>query len=350
MFQRILITGACGFVGSNLALKMRLDFPQAKIIAFDNLSRKGSELNVPRLEKAGIQFVKGDVRFRDQLESVGPFALLIDAAAEPSVLSGIDGSPDYVIDTNLNGTLHCLHLAVKYNAALIFLSTSRVYPIEALNAIPCEEGPTRLHWTDERYVNGIDESFPVNGSRSFYGTSKLCSEYFIEEYISFCGLKAIVNRCGVIAGPWQMGKVDQGVIALWVARHFWKQNLQYIGFNGSGKQVRDVLHIDDLYALIKMQITHFELFQGGTFNVGGGNEISTSLLELTKICEQVTGNKIDIIPVLENRTADLPIYITDNSRIYEISGWKPNKSVNDLVQDIFAWLKENEVMLKPLLG
>jgi CDP-paratose 2-epimerase len=147
-----------------------------------------------------------------------------------------------------------------------------------------------------------------------------------------------------------MGKVDQGIIALWVARHFWKQNLQYIGFNGSGKQVRDVLHIDDLYTLVKMQISNFDLFQGSTFNVGGGNEMSTSLLELTEICEQVTGNKIDITAVLENRTADLPIYITDNSRIYEISGWKPNKSVITLVQDIFAWLKENEVMLKPLLG
>jgi CDP-paratose 2-epimerase len=350
MFQRILITGGCGFVGSHLALNLKRDFPESEIISFDNLSRKGSELNVERLQSKGIQFIHGDVRYREQLEKVGVFDLLIDAAAEPSVLSGIYGSPDYVIETNLNGTLHCLHLAHMYKAALIFLSTSRVYPIENLNAIPYSEGSTRLHWTDEQYVNGISESFPVKGSRSFYGTSKLCSEHFIEEYISFYGLKAIVNRCGVIAGPWQMGKVDQGVIALWVARHFWKQHLQYIGFNGSGKQVRDVLHIDDLYALIKMQITHFDLFLGGTYNVGGGHEISTSLLELTAICEEVTGNKIEITGVLENRSADLPIYITDNSRIYEISGWKANKSVNTIVRDIFAWIKENETILKPLLG
>jgi len=214
MFYRVLITGGCGFVGSNLAMLLKRDFPTLKIIAFDNLSKKGSELNVQRLTNAGILFILGDVRYRNQLEAVGAFNLLLDTAAESSVLSGIDSSPDYVIETNLNGTLHCLHLAVKFNAKFIFLSTSRIYGIEALNKIPFEESVSRFTWAVGKYASGINESFPISGSRSFYGTSKLSWEYFIEEYAAFYGLKSIFNRCGLLAGAGRMGKVDQGVIAL----------------------------------------------------------------------------------------------------------------------------------------
>ena len=107
----------------------------------------------------------------------------------------------------------------------------------------------------------------MEGARSFYGTTKLSSELFIQEYAAFYGLKAAITRFGVIAGPRQMGKTDQGVVTLWMAKHYWKQSLKYIGYGGTGKQVRDILHVDDLVDLVDLQIHEIEKFVGKIFNV-----------------------------------------------------------------------------------
>ena len=222
--RNILIVGGAGFVGSNLAVNFKRAFADTRIIAFDNLKRSGSELNLPRLREHGVEFHHGDVRCREDLRSVPEFDLLIDCCAEPSVMAGIGGSPTYVLDTNLVGTLNCLEEARLHDAAFIFLSTSRVYPIARLNAIPWEETSTRFTWGDVTDVpgfskHGVAEEFPLGGSRSLYGASKLASELILQEYVSSYGVPAIVNRCGILTGPWQMGKVDQGVVALWVASH-----------------------------------------------------------------------------------------------------------------------------------
>ena len=172
---------------------------------------------------------------------------------------------------------------------------------------------------------------------------------FIQEYVAFYGLKATITRFGVIAGPRQMGKTDQGVVTLWMAKHFWNQSLKYIGYGGQGKQVRDILHVDDLVELIDLQVHEIEKFEGKIFNVGGGLKNSASLLEMTKICEKISGNKIDIDEVAETRTADLRIYITDNSRIESEIGWKPKRSVETVFQDIYDWIKENEKQLESIL-
>jgi CDP-paratose 2-epimerase len=156
-----------------------------------------------------------------------------------------------------------------------------------------------------------------------YGATKLASELLITEYVEFLGLKAVVNRCGVLTGPWQMGKVDQGVIVLWMARHFWKKDLTYNGYGGNGKQVRDILHIHELFRLVDWQMNNLNSVSGKVFNVGGGVDCSVSLMELTAFCEKITGNKINIKPVPENRKADVRIYITDNTSVTEQTGWKP---------------------------
>lgn len=350
----ILITGGCGFVGSNLAIKLKAKYPECIIYAMDNLKRRGSELNIPRLQEIGVNFIHGDIRNKEDFDSIGTIDLLIEAAAEPSVLSGIDSTPDYVLNTNLQGTINCLNFALKNKAKFIFLSTSRVYPIKHLNKIHYTEAETRFDISDFQDLSGISkkgisETFPLDGARSFYGSSKLSSELLIQEYIEFYNLNAIINRCGVITGPWQMGKIDQGVIVLWMAKHFWKKELSYIGFGGEGKQVRDVLHIDDLFHLIDLQINNFTLFAGDIFNAGGGLEVSVSLRELTALCEAITGNKIQIHSVKENRSADVPIYLTDNSKITNLSGWKPENTPHKLLEDIFYWIKSNENKLKPLL-
>ena len=352
--MKILITGGCGFVGSNLAIGLKKKHPNYSICALDNLKRRGSELNLSRLKEHEVSFIHGDIRNRTDFDEVGEVDLVIDAAAEPSVLAGTQGGLDYLIDTNLNGTINTLHYAKTHDAAFIFLSTSRVYPIQKISNLSIVETETRFSLTDEQSENGvtkngISEQFTLEGERSFYGATKLASELFVQEYASQ-GLRTVINRSGVISGPYQMGKVDQGVVVLWMARHYWRQPLNYIGFGGTGKQVRDVLHIDDLLDLIDWQIHHLDDIAGKKFNVGGGLESSVSLMELTRLCQEITGNQININSQLENRPGDIPLYLTDNKTITELSGWSPRRSVKGILENVYYWIDENENSLEKLLN
>lgn len=354
MSQTILITGGAGFVGSSLSIALKESYPNYRVIAFDNLKRRGSELNLPRLKEASVDFFHGDIRNSEDFAVLPKVDVIIEASAEPSVLAGLDGTPDYVVNTNLMGTINCLNFAVKNKSEFIFLSTSRVYPIENIEQIEFEEEKTRFIISSNQTINGvipkgISEDFPLEGFRSIYGATKLCSELLIAEYNQFYGLKTVINRCGVLTGPWQMGKVDQGVVVLWIARHFWKQKLGYFGYGGTGKQVRDILHIKDLFRLIDWQIHNLDKINGQTFNVGGGNETSVSLLELTEYCHKITGNKISIDSVPENRQADIRIYLTDNTKVTNLTGWKPEISVEEILNDIYFWIRENEKTLQQIL-
>jgi CDP-paratose 2-epimerase len=356
MAYKILITGGAGFVGSSLAINLKSGFPHYDVVVLDNLKRRGSELNLPRLKRAGVIFTHGDIRNKSDFESLDKdFTHIIEASAEPSVLAGLDGSADYLIDTNLNGTINCLNFARRCQAAFIFLSTSRVYPIKQLEDCQFDELQTRFAFSKEQQIPGvsslgISEKFPLAGYRSLYGATKLSSELIIAEYNAFYGLKTIINRCGVLTGPWQMGKVDQGVVVLWMARHFWKQKLSYFGYGGEGKQVRDMLHVDDLFDIMNIQIHDIDKYNNQIFNIGGGNEVSLSLRELTGLCEEITGNKIQVDKISENRQADIRIYITDNTNITKVSGWKPRVSPMQILVDVFDWLKGNEPSLKDILG
>jgi CDP-paratose 2-epimerase len=348
-YKTILITGGAGFVGSNLAISFKNKYPQLDIIAFDNLKRRGSELNISRLKQNAIEFIHGDIRNPEDLEIKGKVDLLIECSAEPSVLAGFNESPKYVIDTNLVGTINCLELARKNMADVVFLSTSRVYPYEPINQLKLKEEKTRFSWSAQKgkvqgwSKNGIDVDFSLEGVRSMYGATKLCSEYILQEYINMYGIKGVINRCGVIAGPWQFGKVDQGVFTLWMLAHYFKRNLKYIGFGGKGKQVRDLMHIDDIFDLIDLEVN------GQIFNAGGGYDISLSLLETTGICEKMTGNRIKIDSDKKTRPADLGIYITDNQKVTKTLGWKPKKYAEEILEDIYLWIQENEALIKNIL-
>lgn len=352
--MKIVVTGGAGFVGSTLCLQLKHKYPTYEIVAFDNLKRRGSELNLSDFQKKGIPFFHGDIRNNEDLSALGNFDVLIEASAEPSVTAGLDSDPTYVINNNLYGSINCFNACLKKNAKLIFLSTSRVYPIETIEKANYIEEFTRFSFdVNQTQIGisnkGISEKLSLDGARSFYGTTKLSSEMFIEEYAAFYGLKAAITRFGVIAGPRQMGKTDQGVVTLWMAKHYWNQSLKYIGYGGTGKQVRDLLHVDDVVSLIDLQIHQIEKFQGKIYNVGGGAENSASLFEMTSICEKITGNKIQIASEVETRTADLRIYITDNSLIEKEIGWKPTKSVEQIFTDIYHWIKENETQLESIL-
>ena len=160
------------------------------------------------------------------------------------------------------------------------------------------------------------------------------------------GLRYVINRCGVLTGPWQMGKVDQGVFALWMARHYFKQPLAYIGWGGTGKQVRDLLSIDELGDLLDLQLARFGDLPASRYNVGGGTFSSLSLLETTALCAQITGNTVPVTSVPANRDADLKLYITDNSQVTEGTGWAPQKNPRETLAAIFDWIRENEPLLR----
>ncbi len=354
LIMKILITGGAGFVGSALAIQIKTNYPSYEVICLDNLKRKGSELNLPRLAKAGAVFVHGDIRNKEDFDALPVVDFVIEASAEPSVLAGLNGTPDYLINTNLVGTINCLNYTKKCGASFIFLSTSRIYPIKAIEKLNFVEQDTRFGLSDDQAIpgvssKGIAENFPLDGARSLYGATKLASELMIHEYNEFYGMKTVINRCGVLTGPWQMGKVDQGVMVLWVAKHYWQQQLAYIGYGGTGKQTRDMLHVNDLYRLIDFQLHNMDTVNGEILNVGGGVEVSASLQELTQICQEVTGKTIPITPVAENRAADIRLYVTDNTKVTALTGWKPSISMKQIVSEITEWISENEEQLAYVL-
>lgn len=354
-YKNILVTGGAGFAGSHLALLLKEHYPQLNITALDNLKRRGSELNLPRLKAAGVNFIHGDIRNRDDLLAVREMELLLECSAEPSVLAGLDGSPDYLIQTNLMGTVNCLELARLRRADFLFLSTSRVYPIEVINRLNYTETETRFELSDKQTVPGVSregftEELPLAGARSLYGATKLASELLIEEYRVAFGLKTLINRCGVLTGPWQMGKVDQGVIVHWIASHVFERPLKYFGYGGTGKQVRDILHVRDLFKLITRQLEQLDHLSGALFNVGGGRAVSVSLAELTALCQKATGKKVPIVPVLEDRVADIRIYLTDNSRVTAATGWQPEVSPAQIVEEIARWVMDNRNALQNILS
>jgi CDP-paratose 2-epimerase len=196
----------------------------------------------------------------------------------------------------------------------------------------------------------VSESFPLAGPRTLYGATKLAAELLVTEYRAAFGLRTVVDRCGVLAGPWQMGKVDQGVFTHWVLSHYFSRRLSYMGYGGIGKQVRDLLHIADLVALVEDQLLRPDHWDGVTANVGGGPEVSLSLMETTAICEDLTGNRLEIGSSAETRPGDVRIYLSDCTRLGDHTDWRPSRSPREVLADIFDWVHENERAVRSALG
>ncbi len=352
--MKICITGGAGFVGSNLGLAFQRSSERFRVTALDNLKRRGSELNLERLRGAKIPFVHGDIRNAEDLEALPEFDLLIDCSAEPSVHAGATGSPRGVLNTNLLGTLNCLEVAANRGAAFLFLSTSRVYPIEPINGLPYVENEARFEWMEPSNHEGVSaigiaEAFTLEGARSYYGASKLASELLITEYVFNRKLRALINRCGILTGPWQFGKVDQGVITLWVARHVFHRPLTYTGFGGQGKQVRDILHVDDLFELLVMQIESIDQWSGQVYNVGGGRACSVSLRELTELCSEVSGNRIELNSLPTTNPLDVRIYLSDSRKAQTDFRWVPKRNPSQIVEEIHDWVVANRRSLESIL-
>ncbi len=352
--MRVLITGGAGFVGGNLAVSLSGRHPDWELVAFDNLMRRGSELNLPRLREAGVEFRHGDVRDPADLAAAGAFDAIVECSAEPSVLAGF-ADASYSVQTNLMGAFNCLERARQEDAFLVFLSTSRVYPVAPQLELELEEAETRFELAAAQPMPGagpagIAEDFPMRGPRTLYGATKLSAELLIEEYAEAFALRAVVDRCGVIAGPWQMGKVDQGVFSWWLLSHHFGRPLSYIGYGGSGKQVRDLLHVEDLVDLVDEQLGRPDRWAGVTANVGGGREGSLSLLETTEICRDLTGNEVPIDTEAKARQGDVPVYLSDCSHLHSLTSWRPSREPRKVLQDLLSWTSEHEDDLRAALG
>jgi CDP-paratose 2-epimerase len=348
--RRVAITGGAGFVGANLAVALRERHPDWDVLAVDNLKRRGSELNLPRLRAAGAGFVHADVREPGDLAALPRLDAIVECSAEPSVLAGVDGATDYAVGANLTGAYHCLELARRDGAQLVFLSTSRVYPVAALRAVAVEPAETRFELAERQELPGVSpagigEAFPLTGARTLYGTTKLAAELLVEEYREGFGVRTVVNRCGVIAGPWQMGRVDQGVFTYWVLAHRLGRPLRYLGFDGSGRQVRDLLHVDDLVDLLDEQLAAPEHWDGVVANVGGGREVSLSLRETTQLCREITGREVPVEAAGEDRPGDVPIYLSDCERLFRHTRWRPRRSPRDVLEDVARWVADHEATI-----
>ena len=332
--MKILITGGCGFVGTNLGLY--LNSKGFNVHSLDNLSRKGSKYNLELLKKRKIKNFKINIENFKFIKNLPKYDLIIDCFAEAAVeISKKD--IDKVFNTNLLGTFNILKKIKKDKSKLIYLSTSRVYPISFKKKII----KSKLKLTKL-----FGEKNSINGPKTIYGLTKLASEMLIEEFSYAFGLKYIINRCGVISGPLQFGKQDQGFVSLWVWGHLNKKKMKYIGYGGYGNQVRDVLHINDLCSLIYLQIKRFKKINNKLFTVGGSKKSYTSLYQLTKICEKITENKINFKKISKTSVYDIPYYISDNSNVTKTYKWKPKNNINNIVNDVYIWLKNNRTKIK----
>ena len=330
--MKILITGGCGFVGSNLAIYFKQNQTGTEINSLDNLSRGGSILNLNRLKKSKIKNYKIDISNNKALAKLPKYDLVIDCCAEAAVeVSRIE--IDRVFYTNLVGTFNILKKCAKDKSDIIFLSSSRVYSIEKLRKL-------------KKNKISINEKFDTSNIKSLYGFSKHSAENLIKEFSFLYKIKYIINRFGVISGPWQFGKQDQGFVSLWVWRHLNKKKLKYLGFGGKGSQIRDVIHISDVCKLITLQIKKINNINNLIMNIGGGKKNSISLKNLTKICQKITSNKIKISSKKSTSEYDIPYYVTDNSKVKKIYGWQPKKNFLHIITDVYEWMILNKKILK----
>jgi len=339
--MKILVTGGCGFVGSNICLKLNKE--NHKVYSLDNLSRKSSKLNYLELKKNNITNFNKDISKRDCLNNLQKFDLIIDCCAEAAVeVSKKD--IDRVIYTNLIGTFNILKKIKKDNSKLIFISSSRVNSISEISKFFKKKDLKQKVMIKKK----INEQFQTLKPKSIYGFTKHASEMLIEEFSFAFGIKYLINRCGVISGPMQFGKQDQGFVSLWIWHHLIKKNLKYIGFGGHGNQIRDVLHIDDLIELLKLQIKSFKNINNQTFCIGGSNKSYTSLKNLTKLSQKITKNKIRFNKTKKTSIYDIPYFVTNNSKATRTYNWKPTKSIWVIVNDTYNWLLKNKNKLKNL--
>lgn len=343
--MRILVTGICGFVGSTVAMALGGAIESLDVFGIDSLVRPGSERNRSRLRSLGIRVFHGDIRCASDLEQLPEADWVIDAAANPSVHAGTDGrsTSRQLVEHNLLGSVNVLEYCRRTRAGLILLSTSRVYSIRALAALPLVPMGSRFTLGASAgslpagvSSRGLGEDFSTAAPISLYGGTKLASECLALEYGDAGSFPVWINRCGVMAGAGQFGTADQGVYSYWI--HAWRaeSTLRYTGFGGHGWQVRDILHPADLAALTARQIRSPRSDCPRVCNVGGGLSGSVSLAELSAWCADRFGPR-SVSRQPDTGPRDVPWVVMDNSRAAQLWGWSPSRSLSSIFDEIAAF-------------
>lgn len=346
--MKILITGIAGFVGSTIARELLRRREGLRIVGFDNFSRPGSEHNRALLLREGIDVVHGDMRLQSDFETLPEVDWVIDAAANPSVLAGVDGrsSSRQLVEHNLFGTINLLEFCKARRAGLILLSTSRVYAIRPLTTISYRAEADALRPDPEQSfpvglsAEGVAEGFSTDAPISLYGSTKLASEQMALEYGATFDFPVWINRCGVLAGAGQFGRPDQGIFSFWI--HAWRAGraLKYIGFEGKGHQVRDCLHARDLAGLLLDQFKRRPESGKQLFNFGGGRKNSMSLKQLSDWCSERFGPlavEADQTP----RPFDLPWMVMDSRKAADELQWAPESPIDSILSEIADHAEKN---------
>jgi len=349
--MKILISGICGFVGTTLAKALVSAYPGIELIGIDNFIRPGSETNRAALKALGAKLAHGDIRAASDLETLPPVDFVIDAAANPSVLAGVDGktSTRQLIEHNLGGTINLLEYCKQHKAGFMLLSTSRVYSIPPLAALPVEvhneayRPSTTTILSAGISANGVSETFSTLAPVSLYGATKLASEALALEYGETFGLPVYVNRCGVLAGAGQFGRADQGIFSYWLNSYLRNRPLKYIGFDGQGHQVRDCLHPKDLAPLVHKQINNTRALPVADriINCSGGISSAMSLRQLSAWCARrfAAPRAIDTDP--HPRPFDIPWMVLDSAKAARLWNWRPATPMNDILEEIASHARAN---------
>ncbi|HET7538126.1 MAG TPA: NAD-dependent epimerase/dehydratase family protein [Candidatus Didemnitutus sp.] len=339
--MRILISGICGFVGNSLA-KALLASGRHQLAGFDNFIRPGSEANRAELKAQGVKLFHADLRAASDIDALPDADWVIDAAANPSVLAGVDGrtSSRQLVEHNLGGTINLLEYCKARKAGFILLSTSRVYSIEPLAQLPVAAQrdafvpDTSKPLPSGLTAGGLSESFATGAPISLYGATKLASEALALEYGETFGFPVFVNRCGVLAGAGQFGRADQGIFAYWINSWRQKRPLRYLGFGGYGHQVRDCLHPRDLPPLLEKQMAAARLAATDrVINVSGGAGSAMSLKQLSDWCAARFGAHAvaaDGAP----RAFDIPWIVLDSAKASRLWNWSPATSRDSILEEI----------------
>ena len=351
--MKILITGGCGFVGSTLARAWLERHSADEVWAVDNFIRPGSEQNRRTLDRFGVRVRHADLRCWSDVDAWPAVDAVIDAAANPSVLAGVDGltSSRQLVEHNLSGTVNLLEFCRRHKAALILLSTSRVYSIPALAGLPVTVAGRRFAPDSSQDLpagltpTGVSEGFSTAAPVSLYGATKLASEQLALEYGFDYGFPVWINRCGVMAGAGQFGRADQGIFSFWINSWMHRRTLRYLGFGGSGHQVRDCLHPADLVPLLERQLACSDRALPRIVNVGGGLLSAMSLRELSDWCRERLGDHA-VEESGESRPFDLPWVVLDASLACNAWQWKPSRGVDGILQEILDHAAANPSWLQ----
>lgn len=341
--MKLLVTGGAGFVGSHVAEYYAKR--GSEVLVFDNLSRVeilGKSVGDPlynwnylKNNYGNVELVKGDIgRFEEVKAASKDVDAIVHTAAQVAVTTSLS-DPRTDFEINALGTFNVLEAARLNDAALVFCSTNKVYG-ENVNKIPVREEKKRYCFADEKYKNGIPETFPIDlCGHSPYGCSKLAADIYMQDYAHTYGLKTGVFRMSCIYGERQFGVEDQGWVAWFVIASLTNKQ---ITIYGDGKQVRDVLYVTDLVeafsAFANSKLKH------EVFNMGGGSENTLSLLELLDLLKELTGRSPQT-SIADWRQVDQKVYVSDISKAERLLNWRPRVRPRESVEKLVNWVNTN---------